>query len=248
MSDTTEAMRAALAAAHGAIEGLLAWDKRRNFPVPYKVRDPLHAALKHPTPAAPAVTDSTHTGAGLGHAAGCTSHQSAHAKCDCGYEGSALRGTALDVDHRMRQPSPERNDCEPVAWKVPEPAYFDMPDARPAGRRKSEGERRSPARFAAYTVGMLHEAHAAGRRAPPPPAERHYCERCGKRLGSTLGVHTCTPPGYEVKKAIRESARNDAIDAYIDARPKMSDEVKSRKLLEDGFDRGWDAATKEPQQ
>lgn len=37
--------RRALIEAHNAIEELLAWDARRNFPVPYKVRDPLLAAL-----------------------------------------------------------------------------------------------------------------------------------------------------------------------------------------------------------
>lgn len=28
-----------------AIEGVIAWDKRRGFPIPYKVRDPAHAAI-----------------------------------------------------------------------------------------------------------------------------------------------------------------------------------------------------------
>ena len=37
--------------------------------------------------------------------------------------------------------------------------------------------------------------HLKAALAHPTPAERHYCERCGKRLGSTLGVHICTPPG-----------------------------------------------------
>lgn len=28
-----------------ACEGVIAWDKRRGFPIPYKVRDPIHAAI-----------------------------------------------------------------------------------------------------------------------------------------------------------------------------------------------------------
>ena len=39
------AERTALIAAHNAIEGLLAWDAKRNFPVPYRVRDPLREVL-----------------------------------------------------------------------------------------------------------------------------------------------------------------------------------------------------------
>ena len=32
-------------AAREALAGVIAWDKRRGFPIPYKVRDPVHFAL-----------------------------------------------------------------------------------------------------------------------------------------------------------------------------------------------------------
>lgn len=38
--------RLAVVAAHNAMELLLEWDRQRNFIVPYKVRDPINAALK----------------------------------------------------------------------------------------------------------------------------------------------------------------------------------------------------------
>jgi hypothetical protein len=38
--------RLAVVAAHNALELLLEWDKSRDFIVPYRVRDPIHAALK----------------------------------------------------------------------------------------------------------------------------------------------------------------------------------------------------------
>lgn len=28
-----------------ALEGVLAWDKKRQFPIPYRVRDPIHAVI-----------------------------------------------------------------------------------------------------------------------------------------------------------------------------------------------------------
>lgn len=45
VADTLTDARKLLIEAHNAIEAVLAWDGRRGFPVPYKVRDPLHAAL-----------------------------------------------------------------------------------------------------------------------------------------------------------------------------------------------------------
>lgn len=44
LQQATEAERK-LAEAVGAIKGVIEWDKRRGFPIPYKVRDPLHAFL-----------------------------------------------------------------------------------------------------------------------------------------------------------------------------------------------------------
>jgi len=38
-------MRLALIETHNAIEELMAWDARRNYLIPYKVRDPLRTAL-----------------------------------------------------------------------------------------------------------------------------------------------------------------------------------------------------------
>jgi len=105
------------------------------------------------------------------------------------------------------QPSPERNDCEPVATLHDDGYYTFKRGKEPQG-----------ARYAGWRLDVY--------TAPQPPAERHYCERCkgsgedpegyfdqsrgpdggthdgpcrdcdgsGKRLGSTLGVHTCTPP------------------------------------------------------
>lgn len=38
--------RKAIVAAHNALELMLEWDRKRDFIVPYKVRDPINAALK----------------------------------------------------------------------------------------------------------------------------------------------------------------------------------------------------------
>lgn len=45
----------------------------------------------------------------------------------------------------------------------PAPEYFPMPDGRKDKQRKAEGERRNPARFAAYTALQLQAAFDAGR-------------------------------------------------------------------------------------
>lgn len=42
---TPDPTRAAMQMALEALEGAVAWDKSRNFIVPYKVRDPIHAAI-----------------------------------------------------------------------------------------------------------------------------------------------------------------------------------------------------------
>ena len=92
----------------------------------------------------------------------------------------------------------ERNDCEPVARiglthmgteERPHQWYLDGPDFYCDVERDDAG---------AWTVFFRDQKtgqEGFGEYTPPPPAERHYCERCGKRLGSTLGVHICTPPG-----------------------------------------------------
>lgn len=48
--------------------------------------------------------------------------------------------------------------------------------------------------------------------------------------------------GYEVQRAVMEGERNAAVQAYLDARDASLDNIHNRKMLEAGFDRGWDAA------
>jgi hypothetical protein len=45
VADPKNEERLAAVAAHNALELLLEWDKSRNFIVPYRVRDPIHAAM-----------------------------------------------------------------------------------------------------------------------------------------------------------------------------------------------------------
>lgn len=104
------------------------------------------------------------------------------------------------------QPSPERSGCKPVApdaadlathsWPIHEGGMrLGVPNGvllvhKPTGigvavtRHRSQHQNRDEARTRLFAMLA----------APPSPAERHYCERCGKRLGHTEGVHTCTPP------------------------------------------------------
>lgn len=43
-----DALAVRVAELEAAIHGVLQWDEKRNFPIPYKVRDPLRAALTTP--------------------------------------------------------------------------------------------------------------------------------------------------------------------------------------------------------
>lgn len=262
MSNTTEAMRAALLDIAREVEALkrpcsmdnpesaVAIQNSKYMGISYKLR-----ALA----AAPALADSTHTGAvpdaadlathswpiheggmrlgvpsgvllvhkptGIGVAV--TLHRSQHQNRD------EARTRLFDL--LAAQPSPERNDCEPVAWR-----YKD-------GRGHWRFVRAGRPGYCPPAIVQPEPLYTA----PPPPAERHYCEatteawnevrrqvrslgsKCGlgdllaaveaysdaRTAGSTLGVHTCTPPGddaggLEITEAwnrVRKEARGIGI-------------------------------------
>lgn len=53
-------MREALTLAYNAMKGAIHWDKQRNFIVPYKVRDPIHDAMKKVEQALNHTPDTSH--------------------------------------------------------------------------------------------------------------------------------------------------------------------------------------------
>lgn len=256
MSDTTEAMRAAFEAWAKAC-GRIFLDRQPSGNYRHVFTQEAwvgwQAALAHPTPATPAVTDSSHTGAAPRYTVNMTDaewaeylrtkdshrHRAEIVQLAWRVFNNELHPMAMatQVEALFAQPSPERKDCEPVAVPAEIEALTDdtaqahqqcravvhlalalaeVHVARAAilaaGMGPVDVVGESSARVMEWLGDLLNgmdaaeegdewmddifeAAHERWSVAPPPPAERHYCERCGKRLDSTLGVLACTPPG-----------------------------------------------------